>query len=467
MSERGNTPAAEGQWTALRGTSPRQRRALLSGWAGFFVDMVDVYLPVVALAPAIGYFQPNHLTGSRAGMLFFLTFAATLLGRPVGAALFGHLADTVGRRRVTSVSIAGFSTCTIAIGLLPGYATWGLTAAVMLVALRFVDGVFLGGEYTAATPLAFEHCPPAARGLYGGLLMGAYAFAYATVSALVLVLLVVLPEGAYEAWGWRVPFLVGGLAGFGFLGYRARVPESPLWQATMSRGQGEPRPIRTVVLGKGRRDFAQVLLLMAGLWLLGSSVISVLPVLLLTELQRPAVWVTGVLLLAQFALIGAFLGTGAAGQRWGRRRTIAAGAGLSATAGLVVYAVIVTAPLPAWLLAVGVVTTEVLVLAVWGAVIAYVTERFATAVRASGFGLGYSLALVPASFYAFYLDALANVMPVHLTQLVLLAVGGALAALGALLGPETRSLDLAQAGVVPRRSDADERNVPSYSESGR
>jgi hypothetical protein len=131
---------------------------------------------------------------------------------------------------------------------------------------------------------------------------------------------------------------------------------------------------------------------------------------------------------------------------------------------LVVYAVIVTAPLPGWLLAVGVVATEVLVLAVWGAAIAYVTERFATTVRASGFGLGYSLAVVPASFYAFYLDALAHVMPVHLTQLVLLAAGGTLAVLGALLGPETRHLDLADTSAVTRRGAAAAQRVANYPE---
>ncbi|NPC44376.1 MFS transporter [Nocardioides sp. zg-1230] len=202
------------------------------------MDMVDIYLPVIALAPAIAYFQPETLAAGQAGTLFFVTFAATLLGRPVGALIFGHLADTIGRRRVTLASIAGFSVCTILIGLLPGHATWGLAAPAALIGLRFLDGIFLGGEYTAATPLAFEHCPPRARALFGGLLMSAYAAAYAAVSALVLVLLLVLPAGAYQAWGWRVPFLAGGLAGLVFLLWRTRVPESPLWEASAASRQG-------------------------------------------------------------------------------------------------------------------------------------------------------------------------------------------------------------------------------------
>jgi MFS family permease len=359
--------------------------------------------------------------------------------------VFGHLADTMGRRRVTLVSIAGFSVCTLLIGLLPGHATWGLLAPATLVGLRFVDGIFLGGEYTAATPLAFEHCPPRARGLFGGLLMGAYAAAYAVVSALVLALLVLLPPGAYEQWGWRIPFVVGGLAGFVFLAWRARVPESPLWQA--DAGSTSATPARRLLRGPARRDFAQVLVMMSGLWLAGSSVVSVLPQRLLAHLDQSPAWVTAVLLVAQPFVICGFVATGMLGQRIGRRPVLVGAAGLAAVGAVTSYAVMMTAPVSVWSLALLVVATEVMTLAVWGAVTSYVNERFVTAVRATGFGVAYSLALVPASFYAFYLTGLAHVMPEPLTQLVLLSVGGVLGAVGAWWGPETRDVDLLTVGT--------------------
>lgn len=452
-----------GQWQALRRTTGRQRRALSSSWVGFFVDMVDIYLPVIALAPAIAYFQPETLAASQAGTLFFVTFAATLLGRPVGALIFGHLADTIGRRRVTLASIAGFSVCTILIGLLPGHATWGLAAPAALIGLRFLDGIFLGGEYTAATPLAFEHCPPRARGLFGGLLMSAYAAAYAAVSALVLVLLLLLPAGAYQAWGWRVPFLAGGLAGLVFLVWRTRVPESPLWQASAAARQGseggdaggDPRssarqaPVQVLLSGASRRDFVQVLVLMVGLWLVATSVVSVLPQRLLAHLGQSPVWVTTVLLAAQPVVIGGFVAAGMTSQKVGRRRALALGATVSGTAGFTCYVLTLTLPVAGWLLAVLVVATEVTTLAVWGIVTSYVNERFATSVRATGFGMAYSLALVPASFYAFYLTWLTRLMPERLTQLVLLGVGSLMALGGAWWGPETRDVDLASVGASP------------------
>lgn len=457
--------ALAGQWRALRSTTGRQRRALGSSWAGFFVDMVDIYLPVIALAPAIAYFQPETLAAGQASTLFFVTFAATLLGRPVGALIFGHLADTIGRRRVTLASIAGFSVCTILIGLLPGHAIWGLAAPAALIGLRFLDGIFLGGEYTAATPLAFEHCPPRARGLFGGLLMSAYAAAYAAVSALVLVLLLLLPAGAYQTWGWRVPFLAGGLAGLVFLVWRTRVPESLLWQASAASRQGSdacgdagtagahPRasarqaPVQVLLSGASRRDFVQVLVLMVGLWLVATSVVSVLPQRLLAHLGQSPVWVTTVLLAAQPVVIGGFVAAGMTSQKVGRRRALALGATVSGTAGFTCYVLTLTLPVAGWLLAVLVVATEAITLAVWGVVTSYVNERFATSVRATGFGMAYSLALVPASFYAFYLTWLTWLMPERLTQLVLLGVGSLMALGGAWWGPETRDADLATVGA--------------------
>jgi MFS family permease len=423
---------------------------MASAWAGFFVDMVDIYLPVIALGPALAYFQPSSLEPSQVTLLFYATFAATLLGRPVGAAVFGHFSDRHGRRRVTLVAVAGFSTCTLLIGLLPGYAQWGLAAPIALVGLRFIDGIFLGGEYTSATPLAFEHCPPSARGLFGGVLMGAYACAYLVISALVFLLLEVLPADdssrSYAQWGWRLPFLLGGMLGFVFLAYRARIPESDVWRASVPLA----RPGRQLLSREVRRDVAQVLLLMSGLWLVSTSVVSVMPRILVTVLHRSDSWVTAVLLVAQVAVFGALVTTGALSQRLGRRRLLALGALVSGSAGLGLYFALLSGFGAPGVLALLVTLTETVVLAVWGGVTSYCNERFDTNVRSSGFGVAYSLSVVPASFYAVYLAGLGEVMPERYAPLVLLAAGALLAVLGASLGPETAGRDLSVSAVDGR-----------------
>ena len=168
--------------------------------------------------------------------------------------------------------------------------------------------------------------------------------------------------------------------------------------------------------------------------------------MLTTVLGWSATQVTGVLLVAQLGVFAGFVATGTWGQSHGRRRALVARAGVSATVGLGVYGAVLSGRLTGMSLVVAVVAAEVLILAVWGVVTSYCTERFITAVRASGFGIGYSLALVPASFYVYYLAGLDALMPYRYTPLVLLAVGGLLAVAGALSGPETRDTDLADPG---------------------
>jgi MFS family permease len=354
------------------------------------------------------------------------------------------MADRWGRRRITLVSVAGFSLVSALIACLPGYAQVGWLALGLLLTLRFIGGVFLAGEYTAATPLAFEHCPPRARGLFGGVLISAFAMSYIAASLLVLGLLELMPHdgpaSAYAQWGWRVPFAVGALLGVVFLGYRARVPESTLWRHAPKVG----RPVQEVLAGSASVQFRQVFLLMSGMWLTGAGVVSVLPAVLLNQLHVPAVPVTWVMLLAYAGLGASMLLTGVLGQMLGRRRVLLACAMLAGLVSAPMYLALAagaagsTAGLAA-------LTTAVVVtsMAGWGVVTPYLTERFPTAVRSSGFGLGYTLAVAIPSLFTLWMWALGHVMPYRYTQVVLVVVGGALVAAGAWMGPETSRVDLA------------------------
>ena len=149
--------------------TPQARRAIWGAFIGFFVDNYDIFLPVIALAPAIAYFIPKTISPTTASIASAMIFATTLIGRPLGAFIFGHFADTVGRKRVAVISVFGFGVVTLLIAMLPGYSYWGDTVIYVFIALRLVDGIFLGGEYTSANTLAMEYCPKEKRGFYGAI----------------------------------------------------------------------------------------------------------------------------------------------------------------------------------------------------------------------------------------------------------------------------------------------------------
>jgi MFS family permease len=188
--------------SGLTGTeilTPAARRAVFAGCIGFAVDFFDIYLPVLALAPVIAYFGPKGLSSAASTTIYFFTFAATLFGRPCGAIIFGHYADRIGRRRTTMVSIAGFGTLTFLIACLPGYNSLGVWALVLLIVLRFVDGVFMGGEYTSNNTLALEMVPKDRRGFVGGVLQGAFPIGFALVSAVTSFMFAVTTKEQYYA----------------------------------------------------------------------------------------------------------------------------------------------------------------------------------------------------------------------------------------------------------------------------
>lgn len=173
-------------------------------------------------------FFPNfsQVAGS---MAVFAVFGITLVVRPVGAAIFGHFGDRLGRKSMLAVSILVMGIGTFMIGLLPTYASVGLWAPLALVVLRMLQGFAVGGEYGGATTMAIEYAPPNRRGLYAaipqvgnplGMLLGTST----------LYLFAQLPEAQFLAWGWRVPFLLSAVMVAIGLYIRLNIAETPAFE---------------------------------------------------------------------------------------------------------------------------------------------------------------------------------------------------------------------------------------------
>jgi MFS family permease len=417
---------------------------------GFFVDMFDIYLPIVVLAPAIIYFVSPQMNEATTAIVNGSIFAATLLGRPIGAFIFGHLGDTIGRRRTTIIAVSGFGVATLLIAFLPGYAQWGIAAAAVFIVLRFIDGIFLGGEYTAASPLAMEYSPKEKRGFFGALIMTGYPLAYATISLITLILVQLIPAGGlnspYVQWGWRIPFVIGALMAFALVYYYVTsVAESEVYEAAAESEEGSRSPIIELFKGPNLPSFLQVFVMMSGFWLTLYTAAAMLPGLLTSELKLSPTNLTITLVIAYVILAGAYITAGVISQRIGRRLFLIAASIIMATVGTFLYYVLVgTAPQNLVAVIALVTLVTVLITWVWALSTVYINERFHTGVRASGFGIGYSLAVIPPAFYAYYQSGLANFMPFKYTPLPLLVIGALLILIGAAWGPETKDVDFAE-----------------------
>jgi MFS family permease len=428
-------------------TDRKRRNAIKGAFYSEFIDMFDIYLPVVVLAPVLGYFQPARVDAATANILASLVFITTLLGRPIGAFLFGLIADRIGRRKASIYSVSGFGIITFLIALVPGYQRIGIASYLLLVTLRFLDGIFLGGGYTGSHPLAMEYSKKHQRGLVGGLIIAAFPAAYVAINLVATAVFALVPlsglDSPYAQWGWRIPFVIGAaLAGVLAYYYIFRVSESEIWNVETRAGQRK-RPVGELWRGRSGRSLLQVLVLMTGLWTTQNIITIFLPsTLLLHTLQLSKIQISITLLIAYCLLFFSYIGTGVLSQRIGRRRTFLILAPLIATLGALILYVLTRAqgaPLP--MIITLVCLLSILVTAPWGVLVTYINERFVTEVRATGFGVGFSLSVIIPSFYAFYVNWLGQLFSAQLAPAVLLCIGGVIATIGAAMGPETRDVD--------------------------
>ena len=280
--------------------------------------MFDVYLPIVALGPAMSYFQPATLSPALQSTLYFIVFALSLVGRPVGATLFGHYGDRFGRRKITLLSMGGFAVVTLLIGLLPGYQTWGIGSVGLLAFLRLVDGIFLGANTRG--PIRWPwNMRRKSRGMSSPIIQARFPVAMAAMALITTGLLRLFPaegiDSPYVRWGRRIPFFLGALMAGGVFAYYFRVPESEVW-ASAEKSQS---PLKELFRGENFRRLTQVFVVMSGIWFTLNAITSILPGVLVTIRHVRSVVVTDAQIVAYAVLTPVFILVGVVGQKFGRR----------------------------------------------------------------------------------------------------------------------------------------------------
>jgi MHS family shikimate/dehydroshikimate transporter-like MFS transporter len=233
--------------------TPRIGTIAFAGTIGTIVEWYDFLIYGTAAALVFNsQFFPN--VDPRIGTLAALgAFAVGFLARPIGGAIFGHFGDRLGRKSMLMLTMICMGVSTAAIGLLPPYAQIGLAAPVLLVLLRIVQGIALGGEWGGASLMVLEHAPPHRRGLFGSFVQIGFPVGLVSASAM-FSLMSMLPDADFKTWGWRVPFLVSVLLVAIGLFVRARLPETPVFEAMKTRGQIARAPFFEMIV-KSPRSF--------------------------------------------------------------------------------------------------------------------------------------------------------------------------------------------------------------------
>ncbi len=175
-------------------------------------------------------------------LLVWATFAIGFGFRPVGAVLFGFLGDKLGRKYTFLVTVTLMGIATAGVGLVPSYASIGLAAPAIVILLRIIQGLALGGEYGGAAIYVAEHAPPEKRGFYTSFIQASVAGGFVLSIAVVLACRFLIPADAFEEWGWRIPFLLSIILLGISLWMRLMLSESPVFQAMKAAGETAHNP---------------------------------------------------------------------------------------------------------------------------------------------------------------------------------------------------------------------------------
>ena len=228
------------------------RRILTASLVGTAVEFYDFYIYATAAAlvfPALFFPGDNDAVKQ---LMSFATFAVAFFARPVGAAVFGHFGDRIGRKSTLVASLMLMGGSTVAIAFLPTYAQIGVVAPLLLCLMRLGQGLGLGGEWGGAALLAVENAPPHRRNTWGMFPPLGAPVGFIMANGLFLLLGLMLDDGQFHAWGWRLPFLVSAVLVALGLWVRLKLTETPAFVAA-AQAEALPKvPIVTLLTGHGR-----------------------------------------------------------------------------------------------------------------------------------------------------------------------------------------------------------------------
>ncbi|HVH09166.1 MAG TPA: MFS transporter [Gemmatimonadales bacterium] len=423
------------------------RRVVIAAAVGNVIEWYDFYIFGSLAVLLAGKFFAQSQSGSDL-IKYVGTFTAGFLIRPFGAFLFGRVGDIVGRKYTFLITLSGMGLSTALIGVVPSYAQIGALAGGLLLLLRLVQGLCLGGEYGGAITYVAEYAPDEKRGYYTGWLQTSPTLGIVVSLAVIAVTRQTLGSEAFAAWGWRIPFLLSLLMVAIAIYIRLRLAETPIFQAIKARGQTSANPWVEAFLTQNVKY-----VLIASIVVIGEGVVwyssQFWALYFIQQVQKPDVLhpslITGAALLIATPTLIFF---GWLSDRIGRKPIILAGFVLAAATYYPLYTALGNAANPAntnYPLAILIVAVMVSYVGmVYGPIGAFLAEYFPARIRYSSvsvpyhIGNGWGGGLVPVITTAAYVSThslgSALVYPIVVPAVAFL--------LSLFLMPETRKISI-------------------------
>ena len=418
----------------------------MGSWLGWTLDGYDLVLMLFVIASINQLFFPST-DPSLSLLATFGTYVVTLIMRPLGGAFFGNFGDKHGRKNAMIITITGVSIVTFCTGLLPTWQSVGLLAPILLLIMRFALGFFAGGEWGSGAVISMESSPKSMRGLISGFVQSGFTLGFLLASISFQLTQFAFPDDKFIEIGWRVLFFTGIIPGLVALFVRLKMDESQIWIKKVKEKKIARIPFKNVLANKNnRRRFFLSLIVMTGLLFCYYSSTGFMPTLLekYVNLERQEV-ATIMIVTIIFSLIG-HLFAGFISQYIGRLKILT----IFGIASIIVAIPSLNGIFTASNSFEIAMYTSLLIFFVasgFGAMPAFLAERFPTEIRNSAAGFVYNGGLLVGSWAPLIAITLLSYfdkhsIPLYYAVAINIIIGAIIVIIGSKVNPDTRNIDL-------------------------
>ncbi len=419
-----------------------EKTIVLGSWFGWALDGYDLVLMLFVISSVSQLFFPS--SDQKLSLLAtFGTYAATLVVRPLGGALFGIFGDKIGRKKAMIITIIGFSFATFATGLLPTWQAVGIISPLLLITLRITQGLFAGGEWGSGAVISMESISRPSRGLVSGFIQSGFPFGFLIASLTYWLVSTLYQDESFLEVGWRIMFFTGIIPSLLALVLRLKMNESKIWKEKLEEQMLEKTPLKKVFSGSNRKHFFLTLIITSGLMYAYYASIGFLPTLLSQYTHLTGSETATIMAVVTFASMTGYIFTGWISQRIGRIRAIG------------IFAVLTTILAIPLLLGFyhAASTTErmfyaslliIFATSGFGPIPAFLSERFPTQIRNTSAGFVFNAGLIIGAWAPLVAveigSASTGLQPVLFGANLM--IGSVLVLIGLKFNPETRDADL-------------------------